>query len=62
VCIYNFFFVIYHVLNNFMKFATYIFDLLAYCNLAIFHDEFNIQSDFADNGSVNEYVYVSMYV
>ena len=45
-----------------MKFATYIFDLLAYCNLAIFHDEFNIQSDFADNGSVNEYVYVSMYV
>jgi hypothetical protein len=45
VCVYDLFFVIYHVLNNFMKFVTYMFDLIAYCNLAFFHDEFNIQSD-----------------
>ena len=45
VCIYDLIFVIYYVLNNFMKFVTYVFDLIAYCNLAFFHDEFNIHSD-----------------
>jgi hypothetical protein len=61
VCVYDLFFVIYHVLTNFMKFVTYLFDLIAYCNLALFMMNLTFNPTCADNGSVNEYVYVSMY-
>jgi len=45
-----------------MKFVTYIFDLIAHCNLALFMKISTFNPTCADNGFVNEYVYVSMYI
>jgi len=45
-----------------MSFATYLFDLIAYCNLALFMMNSTFNPTSVDGGSVNEYVYVSMYV
>ena len=56
VCVHDLFFVISHVITNFMKFVTYIFDLIAYCNLALFMMNSTFSPTCADDGSVNEYV------
>jgi hypothetical protein len=55
LCAYDFFFVIYHVLQILCNFVTYCFDLIAYCN-----QHFHIQSDLC--GSVIVCIYVCMYV
>ena len=62
VCVYDLFFVIYHVLTNVI--VTYLFDLIAYCNLALYMMNSTFNPTCADNGYVNEYVYayVNMYV
>ena len=64
MCTYDLFFVIYHVLTNFMYFLTYLFDLIAYCSSALFMTNSAFNPTCADDGHgpMNMCMYVYMKV